>query len=444
MPTFNYKAKDQKGSTVEGVMDADGRAMVVSRLQQMGYFPIQVTSGGGSGGGTQLKTTRLIKKPSATDLKRDTKSKTAAKAKPAPRKGPAAAQQPGLFQRRLNSADIASFNRQVADLIGAGIPLVKALGILQKQTANEELRQIINKVLEDVQGGSTFADSLRSHPRVFSKLYVAMVKSGEAGGMLDEVLNRLADLSESEEQLKGKVKSALAYPAVMVIAGSGAIVVMFTYVIPKITGTFDALGQALPGPTQLLINASNFSQNYWYIILLLLAVVASGLYSFARTPEGRLLWHRTQLRLPVFGPLIQKREVARFARTLGSLLRNGVSILSALDIVREVQENDVFRAEVEKMIEEITQGSSVAKPLSGSAVFPPVAVNMMAIGEETGRLADVLIRISESFEGQVDRSIRALTSLIEPVIIVVMGLIVGFIVIAMLLPIFSLDPTGGA
>ncbi len=441
MATFTYKAKDKSGSIVEGNMDADGKAAVVSRLQQMGYFPMRIVPAGAAGKAAP-KTSGTSKSKTAIGFGRkkataSSSSRSKAVAKPTGSSGFSG------FRKGLKAADIASFNRQLADLIGAGIPLVKALGLLGKQTQNEELHGIIMKVLEDVQEGATFADALSKHERVFSKLYVAMVRSGEAGGMLGEVLNRLADLSESEEQLKGKIKSALAYPAVMVLAGSGAVFVMFSFVIPKITGTFEQLNQALPAPTEILIRISEFTQSYWYLVLGGLALLIMGTYQFINTAEGRAMWHRLQLKLPVFGDLIRKREVARFTRTLGSLLRNGVSILTALEIVKEVQENTIFKEEVEAVVEEITQGASMAKPLTGSAVFPPVAINMIAIGEETGRLPDVLLRISDSFEGQVDRSVRALTSLIEPVIIVVMGIVIGFIVIAMLLPIFSLDPTGG-
>ncbi len=431
MPTFVYQAKDKKGARVEGTIDADGRSAVVTRLQQMGYFPITIKQGGkGPAKATAQRTTKTAVKKAVT--------KESARPKEAPESFASS-----FRSRKIKAGDVAGFNRQVADLIGAGIPLVKALGILKKQTTNEKLKQVITEILEDVQGGETFADSLKKHPKVFSKLYVAMVKAGEAGGMLDDVLNRLADMSEEEEQLRGKIKSAMAYPTVMILAGGGALFVMFSYVVPKITATFEQLQQTLPAITLTLITISEAFQNYWYIILIGMALAVFMFVQFTRTQEGKLLWHKTQLRLPLIGSLVRKREVARFSRTLGSLLQNGVSILAALDIVREVVDNMVMKDEVDKVVEEITQGSSVARPLEGSQVFPPTAVNMIAIGEETGRLPDVLIRVSESFEGEVDRAVRALTSLIEPIIIVAMGVVVGFIVIAMLLPIFSLDPTGG-
>ncbi len=431
MPTFVYKAKDPQGALVEGTMDADGRNAVVSRLQQMQYFPVSIQVAGKKGAKSVSKPTPARSKTKAVRKLPAAKAKTSAPAQ-------------GLsFRKKVKVGDVANFNRQLADLIGAGIPLVKAMAILKKQTSNEQLQEVIRSILDDVQGGTTFAEALAKHPAVFSKLYVAMVRSGEAGGMLDEVLNRLADFSEQEELLRSRVKSALAYPVVMVLAGSGAVAVMFAYVIPKITGTYAQLGQSLPAITQILITMSNWFQHNWYIALGVLVAAAIGFERFTKTDEGKALWHRLQLKLPLIGQIVQKREVARFARTLGSLLRNGVSILSALEIVREVLDNSVFRGEVSRIIEEITQGSSVARPLTDNNVFPMVAVNMIAIGEETGRLPEVLLRISESYETQVDRAVKTITSLIEPLIIVAMGLVVGFIVIAMLLPIFSLDPTGG-
>jgi type II secretory pathway component PulF len=268
-----------------------------------------------------------------------------------------------------------------------------------------------------------------------------MVRSGEAGGMLGDVLQRLADFSEAEEQLKGKIKSSLAYPAVMILAGSVAVAVMFGFVIPKITATFDQLGQTLPAMTLVLIAISRVFQSYWWALVGGLALGVGGFMQYVRSTDGRLWWDRLQLRLPLMGTIVQKREVARFCRTLGSLLKNGVSMLTALDIVREVVDNSVVRREVEHVIDRITQGEPLAEPLRQSTVFPSLAVNMIAIGEETGRLPEVLLRVSESYETQVERTVRTLTSLIEPLIIVAMGCIVGFIVIAMLLPIFSMDPS---
>ncbi|MDK2971033.1 MAG: type pilus assembly protein PilC [Candidatus Sumerlaeota bacterium] len=443
MPQFIYKAKDRKGEPIEGVLDAEGRAAVVSRLQQMGYYPISIEQGARKGGkvvaagGGNSAATQFAKFLPKFGGEAPARGGNAGKK--------AGADSPFGFmtRRRVSSSDLASFNRQMADLLGAGVPLVKSLTILGKQTANDTLRDVILSINADVQDGATFADALAKHPRLFSKLYVAMVRAGEAGGMLDEVLMRLADFSEQEEQLKGKVKAALAYPVVMICAGSVAVFIMFTVVVPKIVGTFKQLNQTLPTPTKLLISSSEFAASYWYIIIGAVVGLWLLVWKFISTPEGRTMWHRQQLRLPLLGDLVRKREVARFSRTLGSLLKNGVSILSALGITRDVLNNTVAKREVDRIIEEITQGAGIAVPLKNSEIFPPVTVNMMSVGEETGQLDMVLLRISNSFEMEVERKIRTLTSLIEPLIIVAMAVVVGFIVIAMLMPIFSLDPTGG-
>jgi type II secretion system protein F len=450
MPQFLYKARDRKGELIEGVIDAEGRAAVVARLQQMGYFPLSIEQGTRKGGKVVAASpagggvlARLMTRPAAgTNGKQSAPSRKETGAKPRRDAAPAMTL-PFLNRRGVSTAELASFNRQMSDLLGAGVPLVKALTILGKQTANDTLREIIVQINADVQDGATFADALARHPRFFSKLYVAMVRSGEAGGMLDEVLSRLADFSEQEEQLKGKVKSALAYPVVMIVAGTFAVAVMFVVVVPKIVGTFSQLNQTLPLPTQILISISEVVGSYWYMVVGALVGLWVLAWRFVTTPEGRAWWHRQQLRLPLLGDLVRKREVARFARTLGSLLRNGVAILTALGITREVLDNTMAKREVDRVIEEITQGAGIAVPLKSSAIFPPVTVNMMAVGEETGQLDQVLIRISVSYEMEVERRIRTLTSLIEPLIIVVMAFVVGFIVISMLLPIFSLDPTGG-
>ncbi|MGF1573305.1 MAG: type II secretion system F family protein [Sumerlaeia bacterium] len=495
MPTFAYKAKNQDGAPVDGTLEAENRPAVAAILRQMGYFPISVqeevpvgvgvvTRDARDSGGNSL--TRIIPKlftgspssdsvpqPGASQSKTITKSfhKSAAlnlqaqqaaarklqgkraPAKPVPGKAPstdkrssqaAPSTSPGFFSgKRVTSSDIASFNRQLADLLGAGIPLVKALSILQKQSVNLRLREIIAEINTDVSGGTTFADALAKNPREFSKLYVAMVRSGEAGGMLDDVLKRLADYSEQDELTKSKIKSALAYPVVMILVGMIAVSVMFVYIIPKITGVFKELNQTLPAMTQMLITSSEFTQNYWYIVLGAIVAIVVFLTQLVRTQDGRLFWHKTQLRLPLIGDLVRKQEVARFSRTLGSLLKNGVSILTALKITRDVLNNEIVRLELDSVLEGITQGQGIAEPLRTSIVFPQMTVNMMSVGEETGQLEAVLLRISESFEAEVDRKVRTLTSLIEPLIIVALGLVVGFIVIAMLLPIFSLNPGGG-
>lgn len=406
MPTFSYQAKDEKGGLIQGTMEAEGQTAVASRLQAMGYFPLRI---------------------------RDEKKARHAAA--------------GFFQnlgrQRVKTADLTTFNRQMSDLVGAGVPLVKALNILVTQTPNETLRDIVNQISSDVQGGDTLAQAMAKHPRAFSKLFVAMVRAGETGGMLEGVLQRLADFAEAEQELKGRVQSILIYPAIMIVVGATAVTILMTVVMPKIVRIYQDMNQALPGLTQTLIAISNVFAQFWWAIGGGVIALVLATWRFYQTEDGKTLFDKWALQMPVLGSVIQRREIARFARTFGSLLRNGVSILPALEIVTEVMANNVVRREVGQIPHHISQGEGVANPLRQSKVFPPVVVNMIAIGEETGRMADVLLRVARSYEVEVDRAIRNLVSLIQPMIILILGLVVGFIVIAMLLPIFSLDPTAG-
>jgi type II secretion system protein F len=404
MALFSYKAKDPGGQLITGTIEAESNAMVVSRLQAMGYFPVSVEN-------------QTEKRP-----------------------GAAAAMRLG---RRVRLADLATFNRQLSDLLNSGIPLVKALAVMQNQTANPVLVEVITSIQQDVSGGDSLAAAMSKHPRVFSKLYTAMVKSGEAGGMLDVVLARLADFAEQEAETRSKILSALAYPAVMVLVGIGAVIVMLTVVMPKILRIYGELNQALPLPTQMLLEANAFLVQYWYFLVGGLALLVFVAYRAFKSPEGRRAIDSLVVRLPVIGSIVVKQEIANFARTLGSLLHNGVSILPALEIVHGVLNNRVVADEVATIPQNVTQGEGVAAPLKKSKVFPPVVVNMMAIGEETGRLDDVLFKIARSYEMEVDRAVKTATGLIEPIIILAMGIVVGFIVISMLLPIFSIDPSAG-
>lgn len=403
MAVFSYKAKDSKGQVIAGSLEAETVNAVISRLQAMGYFPVSVEN------------------------ESEKKRKVAAVAK--------------RLARRVSVNDLATFNRQLADLLSSGIPLVRALGVIQNQTANETFVEIIGQIAQDVAGGDSLAGAMAKHPKVFSKLYVAMVRSGEAGGMLDVVLSRLADFAETEAEVRAKIKAALAYPVVMVFAGIGAVTILMTVVMPKILKIYSELNQTLPWPTQALIAVSDFLRTYWLFLFAGIGGGAVALWRVLKTPEGKRAIDRLIVRIPLLGPTIVKREIANFARTFGSLLHNGVSILPALEIVHEVLTNTVVADEVAKIPEHVTQGEGVAGPLKKSKVFPPVVVNMIAIGEETGRLDDVLLKVARSYELEVERAVKTLTSLIEPLIILGMGVVVGFIVIAMLLPIFSIDPS---
>lgn len=403
MGTFSYKAKDQKGNLIEGILEAEHRSIVINRLQAMGYFPVEIID----------DSTLKKERPSLASL----------------------------LRRKVSLKDLVNFDRQLADLINAGVPLVRALNVLVNQTFNPYLRQIIDKILQDVQEGESLAKALGKHPKVFDKLFCAMVKAGERGGFLDVVLQRLAELAEKEQEIKSKVKTTLAYPVVMIIASIGAIIILMTVVVPKIVKIFQELQQTLPLPTQILISLSWWMGHYWWLLLGSIGLLVIIIWNVIQAEEGRRVIDRLKLRLPILGLVILKQEIGRFARTLGSLLANGVPILEALEITKDVATNKLVEVEVDKIIQEVTQGSSVARVMRSSNLFPPVMVNMIAVGEETARLPEVLGKVATSYEMEVDRSLKMLTALIEPLIILIMGVVVAFIVISILLPIFNLDPT---
>ncbi len=404
MPQFTYKAKDRKGALISGQLEADNRLAVTGRLQAMGYYPLDIQALEAGGGALASL---------------------------------------GKRGRRIKHSDMAAFYRQMSDLIGAGVPLVKALGIVKNQAPNPSLTALLAQVMNDVQEGDTFAAALEKHAEVFSKLNVALVRAGEAGGLLDQTLSRIADYSETQEELRAKIKSALAYPMIMVVVGISAVAILLMFVMPKVMTIFDELGQTLPMITESLLLLVRLLDTYKFLILGGLALGIIGVRKFIATEAGGRKFHQLLLRLPLMGPLLLKREMAAFARTLGSLLRNGVPILNALGIAAEVTSLRPIREEIAKIPESITQGAGIAHSLRGSPMFPSVVVNMVAVGEETGHLPEVLLRVAHSYEVQVERDIKTLTSFIEPVIILALGLVVGYIVFAMLLPIFSIDPTQG-
>ena len=402
MSLFKYEAKDAKGQLIAGAMDAESRAMVITRLQAMNYFPVKVQQEGGESRVSGLA---------------------------------------NLLRSRVGSSDVCDFYRQMADLITAGIALIKSLQIVSNQLTSPALRKVVSAVAADVQGGDTFGQALERHPKVFPKLAVALVNSGESGGFLPDILQQLAAFSELEEELKGKIRAALAYPLIMVFVATAVVIFLMSFVIPKIVGIYAEMNQDLPFITILLIKISSLMGRQWYFLVGGAAIGAVALWRFMRSKEGRRFVHRLVLRLPVFGQIVLKREISRFARTFGQMLKNGVPILQALEIVKDVATNDVVREAIEQAPPDIAQGGGVSGTLRKHDLFPLGMINMIAIGEETGRLPDVLLQIAPSYEAQADRAVKTVTSLIEPLIILCMGLVVGFIVIAMLLPILTINPT---
>jgi type IV pilus assembly protein PilC len=338
----------------------------------------------------------------------------------------------------IKTRDVVIFTRQFSTMINSGLPLVQALTILAEQTDNKALAEVTKKVVFDVESGNTVADALSKHPRAFTNLYVNMVAAGEAGGILDTILLRLATFLEKNDALVRKVKGAMIYPAVIMSVAAIAVVVLLIFVIPVFAGMFASAGQALPLPTRIVIGASGFLRSYWWIIG---AIVITGGYmgkKYYATPNGKLVIDRLLLRMPVLGDVLRKSAVSRFTRTLGTLISSGVSILEGLEITAKTAGNRVIQDAIMQSRSSIAGGDTIAQPLQKSKVFPPMVISMIAVGEQTGGLDEMLSKIADFYDEEVDAAVSNLLSLLEPIMIVFLGVVVGGMVVAMYLPIFDM------
>lgn len=400
MPRFSYKAKRPSGEIIEGVLEAENRRLVVAKLQGMKVYPISVEEEGGRG------------------LQAEVSLQTFS---------------------RIRFTDIVNFTRQLSDLTKAGLPLVRSLDVLIEQNESEKFKNVIRTLKNDVAGGTSFSDALAKFPKQFSDLYSSMVRSGEVGGYLDTVLDRLADFLEQEADLRNRIRNAMAYPIIMIFVAVSVVFILTVYVVPTFVDMFEDQQLELPGMTKILIGISDGVRSYWYIVIAGICLIVYGFRQFVAKPEGRLLIDKIKLYTPVVGDMIRKREISKFARTLGTLLGNGVSILKALDVVTQVISNKILADEIAGLKEDITEGARLSSKMRHSQVFPPVAVNMVAVGEETGDLERTLVRIAETYEVETDRALKTMVTLIEPLLIICMAIVVGFIVMAMILPIFQLS-----
>ena len=401
MPTYAYQVIREPGEVMTGVMDAENERMASVRLKCMGYHPVRIV---------ERSTERGIGHQFSLGL-----------------------------VRRITGEDVAVFARQLANLIGAGIPLERCLTILQDQTENPRFAKIIEDLKSQIQGGNTFSGALARHPHAFSPLYVSMVHAGEAGGMLEEVLERLADYTEKEQELRGKVHSAMAYPLVLTVVGIATVFVLVSFVIPKFVSMFRDLGQILPLPTRILIRLSGLMSAYWWLVLIVIALAGIILQRHARTDNGTLAVDRLKLRLPVLKGLVQKLEISKFARTLGTLLRNGVPILAALQIVARTLGNAEIARDVVAAHRDVTEGARLQQALGKSRHFSTMVISMIGVGEESGDLAGMLAKVAHTYDQEVDRAVKTMISLVEPAMIIILGGCVGFIVLSILLPIFQVD-----
>jgi len=348
-----------------------------------------------------------------------------------------------FLKPKASDKDIAIFTRQFATMIDAGLPLVQCLDILSKQADNKTFAAVINEIRQDVEAGSTYADSLKKHPAVFGDLYANMVAAGELGGILDTILNRLSKYIEKNIKLKRQVKAALFYPSTIVAVAFIVIIVLLVYVIPIFAKMFTDFGGTLPAPTRMVIGASNFMRSNILIIIGIMAAVIIGARKYYKTQNGRLVIDSIVLRMPVFGMLARKIAVAKFTRTLGTLISSGVPILDGLDIVAKTSGNKVVEKAIYATRQSISEGKTLSEPLETSKVFPPMVVQMIAVGETTGALDAMLSKIADFYDEEVDSTVGILTSLLEPILMIFLGIVIGFIVVAMYLPIFKMAGTIG-
>jgi type IV pilus assembly protein PilC len=432
MPKFNYVAMDSRGKETKGTLEVGSQNEAIGRLKEMGYFPTKVVE--------------------------------ADKAKEKPGKKPAAGRAagkkkgisininiPGL-SGRVKPKILTTFTRQIATLVDAGLPLLRGLRVLEKQERNPTLKRIIGDLAVSIEGGSTFSEGLAQHPKVFNRLYVNMVKAGELGGVLEVVLNRLAEFMEKAQKIKGKVVAAMFYPAAVMFVATVILAVLMIFVVPKFQQIFADLlgGEDMPGFTQFVLNISNTVKDYTIVKpawapIPIPGPVIWGIIAFVilfkltvSTKIGRKLFDRFKLHFPLLGPVVSKVAISRFTRTLGTLVSSGVPILQALTIVKETSGNVIIGEAVGAVHESVKEGETITAPLEASNVFPPMVISMVDVGEQTGALPEMLMKIADNYDDEVDNAVSAMTSLLEPIMIVFLAVVVGSIVIALFLPLITL------
>jgi len=399
MPKFKYEAMDSTGQEVTGTIEASGESAAVSSLRDQGYRPFEVNEI--SDGGFELNIPFISGPP-------------------------------------VDQQEVALFTRQMATLLDAGLPLLRAVNIMKDQLDNEDFKDILDQVSQDIKGGASFSEALERHPDVFENLYVNMVKAGEVGGVMEAVLQRLADFAEKAQELRTKIKSATMYPAIMFCIAILVVVFLLIFVLPTFIDLFTEMGVELPLPTRIVISISDFLQHRWYVVLgMVFGASYAGKWYYG-TDKGEYNIDKLKINLPVFGSLFRKVATARFTRTLATLVRSGVPILQAIDIVQDTIGNRVVAETMNEVRDSISEGDTISEPLHESGVFAPMVTHMISVGEETGSLDEMLGRIADTYEMQVEEMVEGLSSMLEPILILFMGIMVGTIVMAMFFPMFQL------
>lgn len=423
MPQFQFTAADAKGEQMSGTIESTSEAEAIQQLRSQGYYPLQVVEAGKG---------KLAKKAAKKG-----------KAAPAGKKGPKA-----TTGGRIKPKILMIFTRQLATLIDSGLPLLRGLTVLSKQEPNPVLRGTIAALADSVQSGSTFSEALAQHPKIFNKLYVNMVKAGELGGVLEVVLVRLAEYQEKAHKLKNKIVSAMVYPIIVMFIAVAILIFLMLFIVPKFESMFAELGKdaELPMISQIVFGTSKFFLNatlvppvpnvVWFLVVI--ALIAVGFNMWGKTKGGRRTIDSLKLKLPIFGDIQRKSAIARFSRTLGTLVTSGVPILQALNITRDTAGNVVVSDAIEKVHEAVKEGESIVTPLQASSVFPSMVISMVDVGEETGQLPEMLLKVADVYDDEVDNAVTALTSILEPIMIVILALVVGAVVFALFLPLIKI------
>ena len=398
--TFQYKVRDDGGRLLQGSLEADSQALVASKLRSMGYTPISIQERGSS--------------KVASDVKI-----------------------PG-FSDRVAMKDVAVFSRQFATMINSGLSLIRSLHILSQQTENKKLAEVTGEVRMDIEKGASLSQALSRHPKVFNRLFVAMVRAGETGGVLDRVLTQLAEIIEKQVELRRKIKSAMTYPVAVLCLVLLIVTAMLIFVVPTFETLYADLGGTLPLPTRILLAVSRIATKFAPIIIVAEIIAAFMFRRWIQSEKGRAAWDRFKLKVPIFGKLVHKTAITRFSRTFAVLLRSGVPILEALEITSETVNNDVMSRAVKDVQEAVKRGEPIATPMTRHEIFPPMVTQMLAVGEETGQVDTMLEKVADFYDQEIEATVDALTSLLEPLLIVVMGGAVGGMVVALYMPMFQI------
>ena len=422
MPRYNYVALDSRGNETKGTIEVGSQNEAIGRVKDMNLFPTKIT-----------EADKEDKSPAKKAKGKSARPKSG-------KKGGAmnVSIKIPFLSGKVKPKVLTTFTRQLATLVDAGLPLLRGLRVLEKQERNATLKEILGQLAVSIEGGSTFSEALAQHPKVFNRLFVNMVKAGELGGVLEVVLKRLAEFSEKAQKIKGKVKAALFYPIAVLIVAIGIMILLMCFVVPKFKDVFAGMGFKLPTFTLFVMGVSDIIKNNILATAGVLAICVIAFLLFIKTNFGRHLWDKFKLHMPALGPVISKVAISRFTRTLGTLVSSGVPILQALTIVRETAGNVIVAGAVNKIHESVKEGETITAPMEASGVFPPMVVSMVDVGEQTGALPEMLMRIADDYDEQVDNAVSAMTSLLEPIMIIFLAVIVGSIVIAMFLPLIQM------